>query len=50
VPELVVLEAREVEGREGLVPDRVRVRLQPEMGERGLEIEEIEEPEEGASH
>ncbi len=43
VPELVVLEARETDGRDGLVPERVRVRLRPEIGDRDIEIEEVEE-------
>lgn len=40
VPELVVLEARGVDGREGLVPDRVRVRLLPVIGDREIQIED----------
>lgn len=40
VPELVVIETREVEGRETLVPGGVRVRLLPIAGDRRIEIEE----------
>jgi len=40
VPELVVLEAREVDGRQELVPDRVRVRLLPVIGDRDIEIQD----------
>ncbi len=40
IPELVVLEAREVDGRDGLVPDRVHVRLQPVVGDREIRIED----------
>ena len=40
LPELVVLESREVAGEETLEPGEVRVRLSPLVGDRRLEIEE----------
>jgi hypothetical protein len=40
VPELVVLETREVDGRYGLAPAEVRIRLRPIAGDPDLEIEE----------
>jgi hypothetical protein len=45
VPELVVLESREIDGRYGLEPGQVRVRLRPVAGEPDLEIEEEKEAE-----
>ena len=41
IPELVVIETREVDGRETLVPGEVRVRLLPIAGDRQIEIEEV---------
>ena len=40
LPELVVLEAREVEGDAVLRPPSVRVWLEPVIGDRSIEIEE----------
>ena len=44
VPELVVLETREIDGREALVPGAVRVRLRPAVGSRDIEIQEAVSP------
>lgn len=54
VPELVVLETAEVEGRDRLEPQSVRVRLEPVQGGRDVEIDEVDEidevpPEAGAA-
>jgi len=44
VPELVVLETHEIDGRDALVPGEVRVRLHPAVGSRDIEIEEAVPP------
>ena len=48
VPQLVVLEASEVDGRDQLAPEHVRVRLEPIAGNRELRIEDASEEADGS--